>query len=102
MSNLQDRIDTSNDAPGDIMQWLHGTGKLEDILRQGELIYLLFADVCRPTAEWSQYTLFGAASRIGSHGGENCKEALEYTRKELELDVACAGHKLPCEPLTEF
>ncbi|CAF9917871.1 MAG: hypothetical protein ALECFALPRED_000388 [Alectoria fallacina] len=93
MRRLQDKIDTRNYPPGNIIQRLHDIGKLEYLLRQEELIYPMLADVYHLAAEWYRDTLLGDTSRAASYEDGNRKQALELARKELDLDVACTGHR---------
>ena len=53
----------------------------------------MLADVYHLAAEWYRDTLLGDTSRAASYEDGNRKQALELARKELDLDVACTGHR---------
>lgn len=95
MRKLKKKLVASDYLPDDVIQRLQDIGKFENLIRQEGLIYPMLADICRLVAEWYRDTLLGAGTRAASYENGHRLLALEFARKELDLDVACTGHKSP-------
>lgn len=95
MRDLKRKIVADTYPPNDTIQRLQDIGKLEDLIRQENLIYPMLAEICGLVAKWYQKTILGDGSRAVSYENGNRLMALEFARKELDLDVACTGHKSP-------
>ena len=95
MYNLQAKIDADNYTDDDMIQRLNNIYKLDDLSRREELLYPSQANICRLIAECYQRSLTGNQTTAASYEVENRRVALEFARKELDLDVIGMGYSSP-------